>query len=116
MGTSCDGTLIETHGIGFNTRRLPKTSFGVAKGYLGSEFRNEKPAAHPCSTFLFETPSGLLRAPWAPNSETKNLLHIRAALFFFGALISELWMVPKRKPAAFAAGFSSLSDPVRIQT
>ena len=72
MGTSCDGTLIETQGIGFNTRRLPKTSFGVAKGYLGSEFRNEKPAAHPCSTFLFETPSGLLRAPWAPNSETKN--------------------------------------------
>ena len=97
MGTSCDGTLIETQGIGFNTRRLPKTSFGVAKGYLGSEFRNEKPAAHPCSTFLFETPSGLLRAPWAPNSETKNLLHIRAALFFFGALPKRALDGPKKE-------------------
>ena len=34
-----------------------------------------------------EASSGLLRAPGAPNSETKNPLHIRAALFFFGALL-----------------------------
>ena len=52
-----------------------------------------------------EAPSGLLRAPWAPNSETKNPLHNRAAFFFFGALHKRALDGPKKETRSFRCGF-----------
>ncbi len=61
---------------------------------------------------LLVTPSGLLRAPLAPNSETKNPLHFRAALFFSGIILERaLDDSKKENPQLSLRAFDLLVTP-----